>query len=90
MSSEVPAIKTQKISFEIEVTGHEAIFEQYEQLREVHTGLLKQMLWITDPSVKLVCCTQVETAPRQKKTHAEVELPCLNKENVMKQSSCPS
>lgn len=85
ISSEVPTVKTQKISFEIEVTGHEAIFEQYEQLREVHTGLLKRMLWMIDPSAKLVCCTQVETAQRQKKTHAEVELPCLNKEKVMKQ-----
>lgn len=86
MDYEPRVLKTQKFILEIEVSGDEADFANCEQLGESLIKCISQILRLTDTRrFKFMWTAFLKPMPqRSNKAHADVQLPHLNGNGVVK------
>ncbi len=78
MSCENKTLSSQKIVFEVEITGTEEDSENFQQFGDTLIQLLVQLLPLTHAQQRYMLCTKVKAVKQYKKTHADVRLPYLN------------
>ncbi len=84
MNVENQAIKTRKLVFELEVTGNDEEFAFCEKLCESFISFVRNAVRVTAIDKRIMWTAFTKPMPQSKKTHAQVQLPKVNRNGQAK------